>query len=142
MLLQFYNADHFARPDIDEVFVFGSNDLGVHGDGAALAARRYYGAKLGQGSGIQGRSYGIVTRRVIPFQPGQKKTELETLTLDQIAEEVEKFINFTIERTDLRFLVTPIGTGKAGYENKDIAPMFRGAKNCRFPDTWITFLTR
>lgn len=142
MLYQFYNSDMFARPDIDEVFVFGSNSLGIHGAGAALAARRYYGAKQGQPSGLQGRSYGIVTRRVLPFKPGQQKTELESFSLDQIAKEIDTFINFTMERSDLRFLVTPVGTGRAGYENKQIAPLFRHAKNCRFPDTWITFLTK
>jgi hypothetical protein len=142
MLLSFYNADMFARPDMDEVFVFGSNDLGVHGAGAALAARRYYGARQGQPSGLQGRSYGIVTRHVLPFKPGQVKTELKSLTLEQIEKEINIFINFTMERSDLRFLVTPVGTGRAGYENKQIAPMFRGAKNCRFPDTWITFMTK
>ena len=36
-------------------FVFGSNEAGRHGKGAALCAKKYFGAIYGQGHGEQGR---------------------------------------------------------------------------------------
>lgn len=38
----------------DLVFVYGSNELGIHGAGAVLDARLYWGARQGQGAGISG----------------------------------------------------------------------------------------
>jgi hypothetical protein len=44
------------------IFVFGSNTQGRHGAGAALVAREKFGAIYGQSTGLQGKSYGIVTK--------------------------------------------------------------------------------
>lgn len=44
------------------IFVFGSNTQGRHGKGAALAAQLNFGATYGKAMGLQGRSYGIVTK--------------------------------------------------------------------------------
>ena len=92
------------------IFVFGSNLAGIHGAGAALFARRYRGAILGVGVGLQGESYAIPT----------KDGELNTLPLDEIAEHIEDFYNFAEERSDLRFELTPIGCGLAGYTKKQM----------------------
>ncbi len=48
----------------NEVFVFGSNPEGRHGAGAAKVARAEFGAKYGQGRGLQGNSYGLVTKNL------------------------------------------------------------------------------
>lgn len=45
----------------NEIFVFGSNASGQHGAGAARTALERFGAVWGQGSGLQGQSYGIDT---------------------------------------------------------------------------------
>src|ERR1035438_7603021 len=44
------------------IFVFGSNLAGRHGAGAALTAKMFYGAKLGNGVGMSGESYAIPTK--------------------------------------------------------------------------------
>lgn len=44
------------------IFVFGSNPQGVHGAGAAWVAKTRFGAKAGQGAGLMGKSYGIITK--------------------------------------------------------------------------------
>jgi len=46
----------------NKIFVFGSNLAGRHGKGAALHARKHYGAIYGQGWGRQGNSYAIPTK--------------------------------------------------------------------------------
>lgn len=98
----------------NEIFVFGSNLEGMHGGGAALTAYKKFGAVWGQGTGLQGRSYGIPT-----MQGG----------VETIKPYVDEFIDFARKHPDLRFLVTPIGCGIAGFKPSQIAPLFTEAKN-------------
>ena len=48
----------------NQVFVFGSNPQGRHGKGTAKIALNKYNAIYGQGHGLQGRSYGLVTKNL------------------------------------------------------------------------------
>ena len=98
------------------IFVFGSNLSGRHGKGAAKTALGW-GAKWGQGDGLQGRTYGI---------PTKDASIRRTLTIEEIKPFVDEFIEFAKSRKDLIFLVTEIGCGLAGYKPKDIAPLFKG----------------
>jgi len=99
------------------IFVFGSNLSGRHGKGAAKTALGW-GAKWGQGVGLQGRTYGI---------PTKDASIRRTLTIEEIKPFVDEFIEFARSRKDLIFLVTEIGCGLAGYKPKDIAPLFEKA---------------
>lgn len=96
----------------NEIFVFGSNLEGAHGGGAALLAWRKWGAIWGQGSGLQGQSYGIPTMHGGP---------------ESIKPYVDDFIRFAKEHSDTIFLVTEIGCGIAGFKPAEIAPLFRNA---------------
>jgi hypothetical protein len=110
-----------------KIFVFGSNLAGRHGKGAALAAYREHGAVYGQGIGLQGNSYAIPT----------KDEDLNTLPLHKIQRHVETFVKFAVLNPKMKFEVTRIGCGLAGYEDNDIAPLFRGASdNCILPAGW------
>lgn len=120
-----------SRPKKNQIFVFGSNLAGRHGAGAALAARKYYGAVYGNGIGFQGRSYAIPT----------KGRRLGILTLDTIENHVNDFLVFARENREMEFLVTRVGCGLANYSNKDIATMFKGAPdNCSFAYEWQDYL--
>lgn len=110
-----------------EIFVFGSNEAGRHGKGAALHARNHHRAQYGVGFGPTGDAWAIPT----------KDAKLRTLPLDRIADYVRQFLSYAEEHPELSFKVTAIGTGYAGYGHKDIAPMFAHAPaNCRLPDEW------
>lgn len=110
-----------------EIFVFGSNLAGRHGAGAALYARKHRGAIYGQGTGLQGESYGIPT----------KDESIRTRGLVEIEKSVMQFLRFAESRPDLTFDITPIGCGLAGYKRAQIKPMFEGMPaNCRFNNTW------
>jgi hypothetical protein len=110
-----------------EIFVFGSNLAGRHGEGAALYARQHHGAIYGKGSGLQGRSYAIPT----------KDSQLEPLTLEEIQFYVNGFIAYARMNQDLTFNVTRIGCGLDGYTDAQIAPMFKLAPpNCNLPEGW------
>lgn len=98
----------------NEVFVFGSNLAGVHGGGAARVALNKFGAIMGQGVGLQGQSYAIPT-----MQGG----------VDTIRPYVDEFVGFARQHPELKFLVTRIGCGIAGFRDADIAPLFREALN-------------
>jgi len=111
----------------DKIFTFGSNLAGRHGAGAALFAKQHHGVIQGQGVGRQGNSYGIPT----------KDRNIETLPLDKIAPYVRQFLRYAEAYPDLKFQVTRVGCGLAGYTDKDIAPMFAGApENCELPEGW------
>ena len=115
------------------IFVFGSNELGLHGAGAALEARRHWGAKSGQGYGLQGKSFGVPTKR----------TTISRLSLPEIHRYVDGFLSFARMSPEYTFLVTRIGCGLAGYTDADIAPMFKNAPpNCKLSPEWRELLSR
>ena len=114
------------------IFVFGSNEAGVHGAGAARFALNKKGAILGQAFGMQGESFAI---------PTKDKTIRHTLPLYTIKGYVNHFLTFSHLAPHMQFQVTCIGCGLAGLKHEDIAPMFRmGAKNLFFDDLWKPWL--
>lgn len=116
----------------DYIFVFGSNKAGIHGAGAALTARRLYGAQYGNGFGLQGRSYAIPTKDWDVATP---------LKLDQIRMFVQEFISFAEQHPEQTFKVTRIGCGRAGYKNEEVAPIFALApSNVKLPTEWRDYL--
>lgn len=56
-----HNGDLNSLP-ANGILVFGSNTQGRHGKGTALLAKQRYGAIQGQPIGLQGKSYGVVTK--------------------------------------------------------------------------------
>lgn len=108
-----------------EVFVFGSNADGSHGAGAALTAYEQFGAVWGQGHGLQGRSYGIDTMS----------------GWDAMAADARDFLAFAREHPELTFLLTPVGTGIAGWAAADVAPLFADAPdNVLLPEAFAAVL--
>ena len=101
-----------TRLGANEVFVFGSNLQGLHYGGAARVALNHFGAIMGQGTGLQGKSYAI------PTMSG----------LDVMRDHVNEFCEFAKTHSEKRFLVTPIGCGIAGFRAEEVAPLF---VNCR-----------
>ena len=112
----------------NEVFVFGSNLGGFHGGGAARVALEQFGAVWGQGVGLQGKSYAI------PTMHGG---------VDVIKPYVDEFIAFAREHREMRFLVTPIGCGIAGFTVEEMAPLFAAAiddENIILPEGFVKII--
>jgi len=95
--------------DQNEIFVFGSNLAGQHIGGAANLATKW-GAIWGQGVGLQGQTYAIPT-----MQGG----------VETIKPYVDDFLLFAKTHIELKFLVTEIGCGIAGFTVEEIAPLFK-----------------
>ena len=109
--------------DEGEIFVFGSNGLGAHDGGAAATAVAKYGAIYGQAEGLQGQSYAINTMD----------------GFEVMAAQVERFIEFAKEHPELKFLVTEIGRGIAGYSPEEVAPLFAGVpENVVLPEAFMS----
>lgn len=114
-------------PDHTRIFVFGSNLAGRHFSGAAEFARLNHGARIGIGYGLEGTSFGIPT----------KDFDVKTLPLPTIKIFVKLFIYYAKKHPELRFNVTRVGCGLAGYTDAEIGPMFRDAPpNCDLPKQW------
>ncbi len=97
--------------EANEIFVFGSNLEGRHGGGAAAVAKKW-GAIWGQGVELQGQTYAIPT-----MQGG----------VETIKPYVDEFLLFAKAHPELKFLVTEIGCGIAGFTVQEIAPLFKAA---------------
>jgi hypothetical protein len=95
------------------VFVFGSNLAGRHGKGAAKYAREHYGAEYGVGIGRTGDAYAIPT----------KDHALHVLALISIEKFIREFVQYAKENPNDTFLLTPVGTGLAGYRKDEIFPL-------------------
>lgn len=118
------SPEYIKELNENEIFVFGSNLDGLHGGGAARIAYDKFGAIWGQGVGLQGQSYGI------PTMHGG---------VDVIKPYVDEFINFAKSHPKFKFLVTRIGCGIAGFNDKEIAPLFKDAieiENIYLPESF------
>lgn len=109
-------SDKIDTLEKDEIFVFGSNLAGHHGGGAARAAHLKFGAEWGIGVGLTGQTYAIPT-----MQGG----------VDTIRPYVTQFIEYAKNSPDMKFLVTRIGCGIAGFKDEEIAPLFKDAVSVR-----------
>ncbi len=104
-----------------QVFVFGSNTQGRHGKGAALTAKKKFGAIYGQSRGFQGQSYAIITKDLTKpkwEQPSRSKT--------QIAEEIQELHNYVKLHPYIEFIVsyTANSINLNGYSPMEIAELF------------------
>lgn len=107
--------DDIKKLKQNEIFVFGSNEAGKHGAGAAVIAKEKFGAREGQGFGPFGDTFAIPTKEWSVSSP---------LPLAVIECYAVRFCEYAALRPEKTFLVTQLGCGLAGYTPKDIAPFF------------------
>ncbi len=114
------------------IFVFGSNEAGIHGAGAARYAAERRHAKRGVSFGPTGSCFAIPT----------KDSEIRfTLPMDQIRSYVNGFINYAVTNPSTWFQVTKIGCGLAGLKDEEMAPLFNHAPHtCLFDTDWEPFM--
>lgn len=109
------------------VLVFGSNEMGRHSAGAALYARRFFGAKMGVGEGPAGRSYAIPVR----------SDPQTNLPLYRIKQNIERFCDYAVKHPRSKFRVARF---TAGFADAQIANLFSHPPvNCTFDPRWAKF---
>jgi hypothetical protein len=111
----------------NEIFVFGSNLAGRHGAGAARQAHQQFGAVYGVGQGFTGQCYA--------FPP--LSGSLEKLPLFRLEVERDVLYETCVSRDDLRFLLTKVGCGLAGYPEDTMKALFIDPPaNLILPEDW------
>ena len=122
-----------SRLSSKQVFVFGSNPMGINGNpkrrtgGAALWALENAGVKQGEKMdntvSSSGKAYGITTVK----RPGARRS----LTKQQIEENIRKFYQYARKNRNKQFMVayTNVGNIKTlnGYSGFEMGNMFRKA---------------
>ena len=114
----------------NDIFVFGTNLLGIHDGGAALTACLKFGAQHRVSTGPTGKCYAIPT--IV-----KKKI--------MIKEHINNFIKYAKENSYKTFLVIDIGCGSAGYKPAGIAPFFKDAillENVHLPESFWKVLIK
>lgn len=105
-----YTPELIEELQEDEIFVFGSNELGSHAGGAARIANEKFGAVWGVSSGPTGRCYAIPTLD----KYGER---VESVMLEIY---LEDFIQYVRKYPSLRFYLTKIGCGIAGWSIEEV----------------------
>jgi hypothetical protein len=114
--MNYYEGD--IRPEPNVIFCFGSNPEGRHGKGAAYIAKRYFGAKYGQGEGLQGNSYALPTKDLRVKKNGGFKS----ISPSNIVESIKKLYEVARSNPDKKFMIAYRNTkekslnGYTGYE--------------------------
>lgn len=107
-----YTPEFITELKTNEIFVFGSNIRGFHGGGAARIANKKFGAEWGVGEGLTGQCYALPT-----MEGG----------VGYIAEKVQNFLVCAKTHPELKFYVTKIACGIAGFTVAEIGPLFSDA---------------
>ena len=124
----------------NEIFVFGSNPEGKHGMGTAKIALIKFGAIYGQGRGLQGRSYGLITKNLRPGYAEKKldgeiinyrKNGYRSVTKRQIVDNIIELYRTAENFKNYYFLVAyrANGTNLNGYNDIEMSEMFKEAGN-------------
>jgi len=112
MIEREYTPDNIESLPDNGIFVFGSNTEGRHGKGAALVAKQKFGAIYGKSSGLQGKSYAIITKDL--------KKGLKSYPLTEIYIQLLFLFQFANDNSQLKFYVTKLGSSLAGYTIEEI----------------------
>lgn len=107
-----YTPEYITSLQPNEIFVFGSNIQGMYGGGAARIAHMKFGAEWGIGEGLTGRCYALPT-----MEGG----------VDYIAGKVQNFFVCAKTHPELKFYVTKVACGIAGFTIEEIGPLFKDA---------------
>lgn len=112
----------------NEIFVFGSNLVGNHLGGAAKQALQW-GAVMGRGEGLFGQTYAFPT-----LDEDLKKLSIGGLRASKIM-----LYTCCKDHPDLTFLLTPVGTGIAGFSHEYMKSLFTNCPdNLVLPPEWVT----
>ena len=121
-MIEYYlrvTSENITELKENEIFVFGSNEAGRHGKGAAKTALKF-GAIYGRGKGQNGNTYAI---------PTMNYSITKSVPMNKLEKCIRDFIKYTKKHPQYTYLVTKIGCGLAGLKVKDIAPLFEEAFN-------------
>jgi len=121
----------------NEIFVFGSNPEGRHGAGTAKLAATKFGAKYGQGRGLQGQSYGLITKNLKKgfFEKERNllyvNAGMRSIDKNMMIQNIKELYQTAKQMNDKKFLVayTARGQNLNGYSSQEMANFFKEASS-------------
>lgn len=126
-----YTSENITSLKPNEIFVFGSNPLGINGNpekypnmSASRATASGWvkqGEKMDNRLSDSGKAWGITT----VTKPGAKLSK----TPEQIGKGIQDMLMYAKENPDKKFLVTKFGTENAGHSVSVIKELFEKLKN-------------
>jgi hypothetical protein len=131
MSYQYHDETIVTELPEDTVFVFGSNLAGIHDSGAARVAAQHFAAVNGVGRGWAGQSFAIPTLN----------EHIQQMPLSQIEHYVDDFKIYAKNHPKVKYFLTALGCGIAGYKVSEIAPLFKGIhSNVIFPESFRPYI--
>lgn len=139
--MRFWSGDEIKELQDNQIFVYGSNPQGIHGSGAAKAAVKF-GAKYGVGRGLQGQTYGLITKNLnAGYHEKSTGITYETesyrsVSPEQIQQNIKELYNVAQQHPDKLFIIVyknetwPNGRSKKslnGYTGEDMFEFFTKA---------------
>ncbi|MGN1155695.1 MAG: hypothetical protein ACI4TK_05925 [Agathobacter sp.] len=128
------------EPAQNTIFVFGSNPEGIHGAGAAQVAVKLFGAKMGQGEGLQGRAYALPTKDLRV----KENHGLRSIKPESIIYSIKRLYECARQYPDLDFKIAYRNTEEVtlnGYSGYEMMDMFIAAgvipKNIWISEEWF-----
>lgn len=110
-----------------QIFVFGSNEAGRHGAGAARQAAETFGAEYGVGEGPTGRCYAFPSL----------DSRFQRRSLLQLERSRDLLYQACYRDPHLEFLLTKVGCGLAGFSEATMRALFTNAPpNLVLPEDW------
>jgi hypothetical protein len=134
----YYEGD--VTPEPNTIMVFGSNVEGRHGKGAALFAKKNFGARYGIGEGLTGNAYALPTKDLRV----KENNSLRSISKEKIIESIKKLYDTAEQHPDKQFKVAYRNTETEslnGYTGIEMIEMFKAAgnipSNIVFSKEWV-----
>lgn len=110
-----------------QVIVVGTNLAGNHAGEAAKQAKEDFGLQEGVAEGMSGQTYAFPTLT----------KDFKQRDHHDLKNSVKNFWHCAIEHPEVEFLMTPVGTGIAGYDTHYMKSLFQDMpKNVVLPPEW------
>lgn len=109
--MKYWKGNNLEKLKENQIFVFGSNPSGNHGAGAAKAAMKF-GAWYGEGRGLYGQTYALVTKNLKRNYEEQKtgiiysRIGAKSVSPEQIKKNIQEMYNVAREMPEKEFLIT------------------------------------
>lgn len=145
--MEFWKGEYITKLEPNEIFVMGTNPSGIHGAGAAKAGLKF-GAKILQGRGLVGSTYGLITKNLegkegfVEKATGivYHKAGFRSVSPEQIRDNIDEMyaVARKPEHKDKKFLITyqyntwANGSPKKslnGYDSQEILELFAKDKD-------------
>lgn len=109
--LRFWTGEDVTKLSSNQIFVYDSNPQGLHGVGSGLQARKF-GAAIGIGRGLHGRTYGLITKNLTANYVEEstnikyKNEGFKSISSEQIKSNIQELYECARNNPDKFFIIS------------------------------------